>query len=84
VYLSTTLASFACLALVATTLGYAAVCVALPFGRCRRCRGTGRRYSSLSRRLYRYCPRCDGTGLRVRLGRRVWEYLRAERNRGSM
>lgn len=75
------LVSVACLAAFVVAIGYAALCTASPFGWCRRCGGTGRRYSRVVRRLYRLCPRCDGTGLRVRVGRRISEYVRAERNR---
>jgi hypothetical protein len=66
--------------------GYAAyyliACALFPFGHCRRCHGTGRRPSP-SGRHFRECRRCDGTGRRVRIGRRVYEYLRAERERGT-
>ncbi|WP_213456670.1 hypothetical protein [Rhizomonospora bruguierae] len=69
------------------TAGYAAwylfLCAAFPFGHCRRCHGDGRLYSPVSRRIFRLCPRCDGTGRRVRIGRRVYEYLRSEHAKGS-
>jgi hypothetical protein len=45
---------------------YALACALIPFGRCRRCH-TGDPH----------CRACDGTGRRVRLGRRLWTYLRA-------
>jgi hypothetical protein len=56
------LASLAALALA----GYAMACVLAPFGPCRRCHHTNPS-----------CRACDGTGRRVRLGRRLWTYLRA-------
>ena len=59
------------------------MCAAFPFGHCRRCKGTGKLYSPLVRKIFRLCPRCDGTGRRVRIGRRIYEYLRTERDRGS-
>ena len=68
--------------LALVTLGYFAACAFWPFGRCRRCEGTGR-LNSPSRRFHRLCPRCDGTGRRVRGGRRLWTYLRNEHDRGS-
>lgn len=63
--------------------GYAAyyliLCVLFPFGRCRRCDGG----TLNGRRTGRLCPRCEGTGRRVRVGRRIFEYLRAEYERGT-
>jgi hypothetical protein len=56
------LASVAGLALA----GYALACALVPFGRCRRCHGGDP-----------LCRACDGTGRRVRAGRRLWTYLRA-------
>jgi hypothetical protein len=44
---------------------YALACWLAPFSPCRRCH---------ARDLL--CRACDGTGRRVRLGRRVWTYLR--------
>ncbi|PRX99654.1 hypothetical protein [Allonocardiopsis opalescens] len=55
-------------ALAAVTLGYAAVCSAAPFAPCRACRTKPRK-----RRL---CRPCDGTGLRLRMGWRVWNHVR--------
>ena len=69
-------------------VGYAAfyllMCAAFPFGRCRRPRCTGGRvYSRLFTKAFKLCPRCEGTGRRVRIGRRIYEYLRSEHARGS-
>jgi hypothetical protein len=58
----TTLLLLAALTLAAP---YALVCWLAPFGVCGRCHHT-----------HPLCPACDGTGRRVRLGRRVWTYLR--------
>lgn len=33
--------------------------------------------------MFRECPRCAGTGRRVRVGRRVYEYIRAEYRQGT-
>ena len=63
----------ASLLLLAITLGYILACAAWPFGACRRCHGTGRLRGLGG---YRLCPRCHHSGLRVRLGWRVWHYLR--------
>jgi hypothetical protein len=58
--------------------GYAAwylfLYAAFPWGRCRRCHGT----RHTGRLLRRPCRRCNGTGIRVRIGRRIYRYLRAE------
>jgi hypothetical protein len=70
------------------TLGYALACWLKPFTHCHRCRGHGTSTRTLSDRL-RYgappkpraargkpdCPRCRGTGLRLRIGRRAANHL---------
>ncbi|MEV6527723.1 hypothetical protein AB0M43_37965 [Longispora sp. NPDC051575] len=65
------------------TFGYAAYyllkCTVSPFGRCRRCSGTRR----TGRKFARPCPRCDGTGLRQRLGRRLIVWARSEYRDGT-
>ncbi|MGW5560798.1 hypothetical protein ACWER9_26690 [Micromonospora sp. NPDC003944] len=62
------------------TLGYAAcylaVCAASPWGRCGRCHGA--RYQRTAIGTRRDCRRCDGTGIRVRPGRRLIDFIRAE------
>lgn len=62
--------------LVATSFiaGYAALCWVLPFGRCWRCRKTGSHPRLITRRLT-VCRRCKGSGLRLRHGRVVFNYL---------
>jgi hypothetical protein len=50
----------------AAVLAYAAACWLFPFDVCARCHGSSR-----------WCRRCDGTGRRVRVGRRAWDYLRS-------
>jgi hypothetical protein len=62
------------LAAATLTAGYALLCWALPFGRCLRCRGTGSHPRLITRRL-RTCRRCRGAGLRLRHGRRAFNYL---------
>jgi apolipoprotein N-acyltransferase len=64
------LASLAVLALAA---GYALACALAPFGQCPRCR----------RARDPLCQACDGTGRRVRAGRRLWSYLRALHDQGT-
>lgn len=69
------------------TAGYVAsylfLCAAAPFGRCRRCHGTGKRSTRLTRRLPKLCPACAATGRRVRAGRRLFEHIRAEYRDGT-
>lgn len=55
------------LALPAVTLGYIAVCLVSPWGTCARCRPGGRN---------RTCRACKGTGMRPRLGWRLYTYAR--------
>jgi hypothetical protein len=51
---------------LALAIPYALACALVPFGRCRR-----------GHHPDPHCWACDGTGRRVRLGRRGWTYLRA-------
>ena len=79
-----TLTALASLTLIGYTAFYITWCALVPFGRCRRRRcDNGRIHSRLSRRVFRECSRCDGTGKRVRVGRRVYEYLRGEYKAGN-
>ncbi|MEV4466365.1 hypothetical protein AB0J51_22425 [Micromonospora echinofusca] len=72
----TTILPLASLAALGYALCYLAVCAASPWGRCRRCRGARSHRTSIGTR--RDCTRCDGTGIRVRVGRRLLDYIRAE------
>ena len=70
------------------TLGYANLCWLKPFTHCDRCKGVGVSPRRLSDRM-RYgqtgkpraargmpdCPHCRGTGLRLRIGRYVYNHL---------
>lgn len=62
----------------AVTLGYAFTCWIWPFKPCRRCTGSGKLRAPFNTRALRIHPRCGGTGLRLRTGRRLYEYLRTE------
>lgn len=75
-------AALATLAILGYTAYYLAACALFPFGNCRRCHGTGKRRTPLGRGLH-LCRRCDGTGRRVRLGRRIYDYLRNEYDQGT-
>ncbi len=63
------LASLTALALAAA---YALACALVPLGACARCHASDP-----------LCRACDGTGRRVRLGRRVWTYLRGLYDQGA-
>jgi hypothetical protein len=54
--------------------GYALACWWWPFTSCPRCKGTGRSKSPTGKN-WRKCRRCKGTATRVRLGRRVFNWL---------
>jgi hypothetical protein len=62
--------------LISTALaaGYALLCYGLPFGRCYRCKKTGSHPRLITRKLT-ICRRCKGSGLRLRHGRRIFNYL---------
>jgi hypothetical protein len=64
------------------TLGYALGCAIWPFGHCRRCKGIGKQRSPFSRH-YRICRRCKGSGLRLRIGRRAWNWWVRVHDKGS-
>ncbi|MEO3747143.1 hypothetical protein [Plantactinospora sp. B5E13] len=74
---SAIIASLLCPFLTVVTLGHLILCVVSPFGACRRCHGRGRG------RTYRHCTRCDGTGLRIRFGRHLWNDIRREHQQGQ-
>lgn len=79
-----TLVALASLTLLGYTALYITCCAFIPFGRCRRRRcDNGRIHSRLSRKHFRECPRCDGTGKRVRIGRRIYEKIRDEYKAGN-
>jgi hypothetical protein len=69
------------LVLFATSVaaGYALLCWVRPFGRCRVCSRTGVRLTLILRR-FRSCWWCKGAGLRLRVGRRAYNYLARVRN----
>jgi hypothetical protein len=72
------------LALTVTALaaGYLLTCWLWPFGNCRRCHGTGKSRAPLGR-AFRHCPRCDGSGYRIRAGRHVITQLRDTHRAGT-
>jgi hypothetical protein len=66
-------ASALVLFLLIVTVGYLLTCAIWPFGTCRRCHGDGTLRGPLGGR--RYCRRCQHTGLRIRVGRHLWNVL---------
>ena len=68
--------------LLIVTLCYAAACAVAPWGRCRKCRGIGRRVTGSGRLTRAWCRRCNGTGRRVRVGRRIWSWINREYRQG--
>jgi hypothetical protein len=56
------------------TVGYIASCALWPYKACRGCRGYGQISGPFGG--IRICRVCDGTGLRLRLGRRMWNAFR--------
>lgn len=62
------------LLVIVITVGYLLLCAVWPFKTCRRCHGLGRHRGPLHG--VRLCHRCEGTGLRLRWGRRAWNGFR--------
>jgi len=54
---------------------YGLLCWTHPFRRCPHCKGTGTRTTWLLKRITA-CRWCHGAGLRLRLGRRIYNHLR--------
>ncbi|MEV4267790.1 hypothetical protein [Kribbella sp. NPDC049584] len=61
---------------------YLLTCLVWPFGKCRRCKGVGK-FRSPFGKAFRHCGKCEGSGLRVRLGRHVINHMRAVRGAGQ-
>ncbi len=78
------------IAWVAAVVGwYATACRTWPWGSCWRCKGTGKLGAWGSddkprrRRHFRKCPRCRGTGIRLRIGRRIFNHLHTARGKAQ-
>lgn len=63
---------WAALAVLAFLAWRLVLIVAFPYGPHPRCRGTGKRWNG---KYFRPCRGCKGTGRRLRLGRRVWDWV---------
>ena len=70
------------LVLLGWAAGYLFLCWIWPFTNCRRCRGWGKRKAPIGRG-FRHCPRCHGTGYRLRIGRHLLNYLRNTRRNAT-
>lgn len=60
---------------------YVGECLVWPYVKCRRCKGSGRRFEWWGVEAWGDCGRCDGTGRRPRFGRRVWSRLARRESR---
>ena len=54
---------------------YALGCWRWPYTNCPRCGGEGKRRAWWSRRAWRPCRRCKGSGQRLRRGRRLYNLI---------
>lgn len=65
------------------TLGYLGLCKVAPFGRCRKCSGTGRTVTGKRRMTRKTCRRCHGHGIRLRTGRHLLNAVTALHREGT-
>jgi hypothetical protein len=63
---------------LAAAAAYAMSCWLWPFARCLKCDGKGK-FQRADGRVWRTCRRCKGGGARLRVGRKVWNYLHHQR-----
>jgi DnaJ-class molecular chaperone len=54
--------------------GYLLGCRIWSYAACRKCEGAAR-FKTSSGKAWRLCPRCDGSGRRTRLGRKIWNHF---------
>lgn len=69
------LARLALFVLAVAIPGYVIACVIWPLAACRKCKGDGK-FRTSSGRAWRRCRRCGGSGARIRIGKRIYNYLR--------
>lgn len=62
------------LLVVAVAAVYLIHCRLWPFAACWKCEGEAK-FRSPSGRSFRLCPRCDGSGMRKRVGRHLLDYF---------
>ncbi|WP_328990053.1 hypothetical protein OG394_27815 [Kribbella sp. NBC_01245] len=80
----TTASKVATVVLIVTAVAvfYLLTCAVWPFGKCRKCEGVGK-FKSPFGNAYRHCGCCQGSGLRIRLGRHVINRVRDIRRAGT-
>ena len=78
--MSPTLAAVGLVLLLAVV--YVIECIVWPFAKCPRCHGSGKR-GRKDGKVFRLCRRCKTTGRRLRVGRRLWNYVSVVRRAGS-
>ncbi|WP_404958057.1 hypothetical protein [Streptomyces sp. 147326] len=72
--------------ILATLAGYILLCMASPFGTCRKCDGVGAKLTvNRAGKVKRVkpCRRCRGQGKRLRIGRRLHNQSREIHRAGS-
>jgi DnaJ-class molecular chaperone len=57
--------------------GYLIACAVWPYTNCASCDGSAKKHSPTGR-AFRVCGRCEGSGRRVRLGRRIHDHFSAD------
>jgi hypothetical protein len=50
-------------------------CGEFPYRACRVCKGGGKLTNPFWRKSWKNCPKCKGTGKKIRLGRRIYEHV---------
>jgi DnaJ-class molecular chaperone len=63
--------------------GCALLCASAPWTRCSKCSGAGRKPGHTGKLLRSPCRRCDGSGIRIRIGRRVFTWIDREYRHGT-
>lgn len=63
-----------CLVVFVAVPAYVVACRIWSYSACRRCEGQPH-FRTSSGKAWRKCPRCKGTGERIRLGRKIWDHI---------
>lgn len=64
---------------------YLVRCAVWPFARCWWCRGDARKYQNKrTKKAWRHCRVCKGSGMRLRWGRRAWAYFRKTQKKAKV
>ncbi|MFC5831657.1 hypothetical protein [Nonomuraea insulae] len=73
---ATLIASAVIIFILFFTFRYAIICWIRPFDTCRKCQGKRHLPNRIGRGTHD-CRRCHATGLRLRIGRHLWNHVRA-------